>query len=54
MKLFLVLLLALTSFIIGFPQDTTAEPEPAIANLSYGPHPMNVLDFWKAEAAGDS
>ncbi len=52
MKLFLVLLLALTSFIIGFAQDTTAEPEPAIANLSYGPHPMNVLDFWKADGDG--
>ena len=52
MKLFLALLLALTSVTIGFTQDATAEPEPAIANLSYGPHPMNVLDFWKADGDG--
>ena len=26
--------------------------KPTYANLSYGPHKMNVLDFWQAEGEG--
>ena len=52
MKPLTAVLLALASVTIGFAQDATVEPAPTIANLSYGPHPMNVLDFWKAEGDG--
>jgi acetyl esterase/lipase len=27
-------------------------PAPTIADLSYGPHERNVVDFWKAEGEG--
>lgn len=39
-------------------QDNKAQPEakpqipPTQAEISYGPHPRNVLDFWKAEGDG--
>ena len=52
MRPLIAVLLALASVTIGFAQDATVEPPPTIANLSYGPHPMNVLDFWKAEGDG--
>ena len=31
-------------------QDTPAKP--TYADVSYGPHERNVLDFWKAEGEG--
>lgn len=27
-------------------------PEPTLANVAYGPHPRNVLDYWKAKGDG--
>jgi acetyl esterase/lipase len=50
MKFFTPALLALVCATIAFAQQT--EPAPTIANLSYGPHARNVLDFWKAEGDG--
>ena len=29
-----------------------SKPKPDLANVSYGPHPRNVLDFWRAPSAG--
>ncbi|MDA1315431.1 MAG: alpha/beta hydrolase [Acidobacteria bacterium] len=52
MKLFSAVLLALVCVASGFAQGTTAEPAPTIADLSYGPHAADVLDFWKAEGSG--
>lgn len=33
-------------------QEQTARPAPTKADVSYGPHGRNVLDFWKAEGEG--
>jgi len=30
--------------------DTPALPKPTLANVAYGPHERQVLDFWKAES----
>lgn len=51
MKSIAVLLLTLIAVTAGLAADD-AEPAPTFANLSYGPHAMNVLDFWKAEGEG--
>ena len=51
MKSIAVLLLTLIAVTAGLAADD-AEPAPTLANLSYGPHAMNVLDFWKAEGDG--
>jgi acetyl esterase/lipase len=32
--------------------DETKQLPPAHAEVSYGPHPRNVLDFWKADGEG--
>ncbi len=32
--------------------ENAVTPTPTIANASYGPHPRNVLDFWRAPAVG--
>jgi len=48
MKLAVFALCALVSTGIASGQG----PEPDIANLAYGPHERNVLDFWKAEGEG--
>jgi acetyl esterase/lipase len=36
---------------VGLAADDIG-PAPTMANVSYGPHAMNVLDFWKAEGEG--
>ena len=51
MKSIAVLLLTLIAVTAGLAADD-AEPAPTFANLSYGPHAINVLDFWKAEGEG--
>ncbi len=33
-------------------KPATPRTEPQIADIAYGPHPENVLDFWKAEGEG--
>ncbi len=45
-------LLTLLIATIGLAADSGKPPAPTHANVSYGPHAMNVLDFWKAEGAG--
>lgn len=52
MKTLRTLLLSLAFVSIAFAQGATVEPAPTIADLSYGPHAANVLDFWKAEGDG--
>ena len=52
MKTLRTLLLSLAFVSIAFAQGTAVEPAPTIADLSYGPHAANVLDFWKAEGDG--
>jgi len=51
MKLLVALLLAVNTITVGFAADDT-EFSPTLAEVSYGPHAMNVLDFWKAEGEG--
>lgn len=34
------------------PMVLADEPGPTRANVSYGPHAMNVLDFWQADGEG--
>ncbi len=45
---FLIVLSAATSLFA----DDAKELAPTHANVSYGPHAMNVLDFWQAEGNG--
>jgi len=52
MKPLTAALFAIAFATIGLAQDSTEEPAPTIADLSYGPHAMNVLDFWKAKGDG--
>ncbi|MGE5191923.1 MAG: alpha/beta hydrolase fold domain-containing protein, partial [Deltaproteobacteria bacterium] len=35
-----------------FAADEAKQLPPTYAEISYGPHPRNVLDFWKAEGEG--
>jgi len=35
-----------------FAADESKQLPPTFADVSYGPHPRNVLDFWKAEGDG--
>jgi acetyl esterase/lipase len=35
-----------------FAADESQKLPPTFAEVSYGPHPRNVLDFWKAEGDG--
>lgn len=35
-----------------FAAEATAPKGPTYADVPYGPHPRNVLDFWKAEGTG--
>ena len=39
-------------FELSFAQDTSPQLMPTFAEVSYGPHPRNVLDFWKGEGEG--
>lgn len=42
-----------TVILIGEEKDSVPPvPTPTKANVAYGPHPENVLDFWKAEGDG--
>ena len=45
-------LLTLLIATIALAADDGKPLAPTHANVSYGPHAMNVLDFWKAEGAG--
>lgn len=36
----------------GKGKSVASGPAPAAADVAYGPHERNVLDFWKAEGAG--
>ncbi len=54
MKYLTVLALLLLGF-CACPLKAVDEPvalSPTVAEVSYGPHEMNVLDFWKAEGEG--
>ena len=51
MKVFLVVLISLVAT-TGLCADDTKPLAPSHAEVSYGPHAMNVLDFWKAEGEG--
>lgn len=35
----------------GIKSDQTAQTKPALANVAYGSHERQVLDFWKAESS---
>jgi hypothetical protein len=37
---------------IVFGKEVPQVPPPTFADVSYGPHARNVLDFWKAEGVG--
>ena len=39
-------------FLPGLSADEPQQPTPAHADVSYGPDVRNVIDFWKADAAG--
>ena len=45
------LLLVLPAFPLMAADEVAVLP-PTKAEVSYGPHKMNVLDFWKAEGEG--
>jgi arylformamidase len=51
LPLALTLLLALSTTSV-FAADAVKEPTPTLADVSYGPHKLNVIDFWKAEGDG--
>ncbi len=44
------LVVATTSLMTA--QDDPKQLTPTFTNVAYGPHDMNVLDFWKAEGSG--
>jgi acetyl esterase/lipase len=50
--LFPVLSLGLLCSAVFAADEPAGPPAPTYANVSYGPDPMNVLDFWKAEGDG--
>jgi arylformamidase len=47
-----ILLLVAASNKFTAAQDDQEPLTPTFSNVAYGPHDMNVLDFWKAEGAG--
>jgi len=52
----LCLLLASTSFVTARAATNATVsapplPKPTLSNVTYGPHPRNVLDFWQAKSA---
>ncbi|MFN0052537.1 MAG: alpha/beta hydrolase [Planctomycetales bacterium] len=50
---FAVALLLFARWIPGaLGDDAPRPPEATFAEVSYGPHPRNVLDFWRAEGVG--
>jgi len=48
-NLVLMLVLATSSALAA---DGKAPTSPTLANVPYGPHKLNVIDFWKAEGEG--
>ena len=53
MKTFAATLLILfTVTCSAFAADKPEVLKPTLANVSYGPHAANVIDFWKAEGEG--
>lgn len=52
MSRFLLSIVALISLVSSINADDTKKPVPTHANVAYGPHKMNVLDFWRAEGEG--
>ena len=46
------LICIITATTVLHADDAAKEPKATHADLSYGPHAMNVLDFWKAEGDG--
>jgi acetyl esterase/lipase len=48
MKTKLLLLIVAFAYAVAPGQETKRGPAPTAANVSYGPHERNVLDFWKA------
>ena len=53
MKLSLAFLLTLAVQNVSvFAADGDQQPMPTLADVSYGPDKMNVIDFWKAEGDG--
>ncbi len=51
----LILVLACTTSSLFAQKTKVQQPKelkPTLANVSYGPHAMQVLDFWKAEGEG--
>ncbi|HEY2251342.1 MAG TPA: alpha/beta hydrolase [Planctomycetaceae bacterium] len=50
-----IMAVVVTLFVFAGPAFADDEPQqlaPTQAEVSYGPHKMNVLDFWKAEGDG--
>ncbi len=43
---------SLTLFVALWTLSASAQSEPTQAEVSYGPHPSNVLDFWQAKGEG--
>lgn len=43
---------AFVGIVSSLSADDAKQLAPSHANVSYGPHKMNVLDFWKAEGKG--
>src|SRR5262245_66242236 len=35
---------------LGYAQQDKKQPTPTVANLAYGKHERQVLDFWKAKS----
>lgn len=52
MKATFTILLALAATAGALLAERPGRPAPTYSELSYGPHAMNVLDFWKAEGDG--
>jgi acetyl esterase/lipase len=49
-KLFLLIISFSCGVACGQESKRPAKPTPTAANVSYGPHARNVLDFWKADS----
>lgn len=52
MKRFGVLLFVLSCNTILMAEGDSPQIPPTFVDVSYGPHPRNVLDFWKADGEG--
>ena len=52
MKHLIAMVFTLLAAAMVLAADDAKPLPPTYADLSYGPHVMNVLDFWKAEGDG--